>query len=376
MHLKASASQTGTTDVVSGKKAQPISTASHLLSTSAMLSSIRLHPAHPTGHLPAKGCGAAKVGCQSSPRQQLSGFTSHPAMADASIHLAAVPDIDDSQPTRVPVGVGCVMAANGAPPASCWSIADSMPAAAGAAPPTSIYMQPNEPHAHADQAPRAGTMHSSLVIADLMTKQMASAVPAAKLDAVLRSPDTMFDVQWQANSPLTLGPMQLTSLMKLTGSRSFPIWQTKDMSLGGKSRVNKVSPSNGMLSTGAAADAHRACRAGLARSSNPAAACASQMQAVQTCLRSQSSAPKGPESAGAVHLVALAPGSMQLQECAPFVSSPPVARSVRPAGASSSGNGIDSSCSRRVRRHAAVAGQFLHTAYSSLSACKQAMPAG
>ena len=158
----------------------------------------------------SEACAASKIGFQSLPRQQLDGFTSHPAMADASIHLAAVPAGSGHQRTRVPVGLGCAQAAPGAPPASCWSVACTMPDPPGspdrvlASPTSSMYMQPAgvggvTPHSSSRTRPQAALVIAALSTKPMLGTQQGALVTDAASGATVK--DVTFDVQWQTHEP-------------------------------------------------------------------------------------------------------------------------------------------------------------------------------
>ena len=272
----------------------------------------------------SEACAASKIGFQSLPRQQLDGFTSHPAMADASIHLAAVPASSGTQPTRVPVGLGCAQAAPGAPPASCWSVACTMPDPPGSpgsvvAPPTSsMHMQPAEvggvtPHSATRTRSQAPLVITALSTKPMLGTQQGALVADAASEATVK--DITFDVQWQTHAPQHAHHGPAASHRAAFGARSQhlqPVWQHGHTVVAGSYR-SSCSRGSG---SGQQPSAPFACpgKARRAARTAPAIACALQMQAVQTCVR-LNHGHNISETSRKVLLTAPTPANMQHRVC-------------------------------------------------------------
>ena len=295
---------------------------------------VKIHSSHPnwmakitSAHLQqplSEACAASKIGFQSLPRQRLDGFTSHPAMADASIHLAAVPDGSAHQPTRVPVGLGCAQAAPGAPPASCWSVACIMPdppgsPGPGVAPPTSsMHMQPAEvggvtPHSASRTRPQATLVIAALSTKPMLGTQQGAIVTDAASEAAVK--DVTFDVQWQTHAPQHAHHVLAASHRPAFGPRSQhlqPIWQHGHLVVAGSYR-SSCSRGSG---SGQQPLAPFACpgKARRAARTASATACALQMQAMQACVR-LNKGQNNSETSRKVLLTAPTPANMQQQLC-------------------------------------------------------------
>ena len=247
-----------------------------------------------------------RIGAQSLPRQTLSGFTAHPAMADAAIHLAAVSDGNSSQTMQVPVGMGCAVAAPGAAPASCWSIANSPPTSATitSSPAMSISMQPAETSTHASAPSNASGSGFTFAIHRLTTKPMTIGHPATSRESNVDTQDITFDVQWQAAHPGPSEPHRPLCMAKSRHRQLRPCWShgAKRLQLG----ATQLSKTRVGMQT-----QHQTP---MARSPTAAATCAVQMQAVQTCIRWRAGS-RDAAQAAPVELQAQAPSTMQLQAC-------------------------------------------------------------
>ncbi|KAK9834736.1 hypothetical protein WJX74_008822 [Apatococcus lobatus] len=224
----------------------------------------------------AMGC---KIGHLSMPRQELVGFMSHPAMADASIHLAAVPEIDRHPATHVPVGMGCVMEAPDAPPASCWSIANcSSPSSLSSTSSVmSIRMQRAEMSVGTSVPSVASAAGSAYIIQGLTTKPMTGGRPAASQDATQDADKITFDVQWQTSTP---APPEVHSPASRASSRNrhlLPCWAHGGLLLTSSQAADRSSRTD----AGVGLEWPSCTRGG----PSAAAACALHMQAVQTCMR-------------------------------------------------------------------------------------------
>lgn len=244
-----------------------------------------------------------RIGFQSLPRQALSGFTAHPAMADASIHLAAVSDGLSSHNLQVPVGVGCAVAAPGVAPASCWSIASSLPTTPS--PATSISMQPAEMGTHVSEPTNASGIGLTFAVHQLTTKQMTTGHPVMSRESNMNTQDITFDVQWQAGHAVPSASPSPPCMAKSRHKQLLPCWcrGAKRLQLGGRTQLGKTNagtlPHYRML---------------MARRPSAAAACALQMQAVQMCMRLRADF-RDAAHAAPVELQATAPTTMQLQAC-------------------------------------------------------------
>ena len=247
----------------------------------------------------SEASGASKIGSQSMPRHKLDGFISHPAMADASIHLAAVPIGPDSQPMRVPIGMGCTWAAPGLPPAVCWSIASIMPNAStvpgmpnsqGASQSSltnNIQMLPSEPYG--TKALSGMPPQAAFAIAALSTKQMAGAQQgmlshkAGAPESTVK--DITFRIQWQAHAPQHTPHILDESHRSFKHKHLMPVWQHGHLALVSHSCCSSSRSSFDRYQY-SPLGAQNPCQAGAREWQPPAAAaaCALQMQAVQTCI--------------------------------------------------------------------------------------------
>ncbi len=267
---------------------------------------------------------ASHIGFQSLPRQHLDGFTSHPAMADASIHLAAVPAGSDNQPTRVPVGMGSALAAPGLPPASCWSIARTTSGSSArqglsdAPHESNMYMLPTEPNSVMPYSSSWTGTQAAFAIAALTTKPMARVqqgllsreAPSQTLDK-----DISFRVEWQTHVPahaLHLSGTGQRYAPDLRRRPLLPMWQQGHMSSAVKHHSSCSSSRTLCKGNQLPGDATGTCLSHRHKvPMSASAACALQLQAVQTCMRhSRAQSTPGPDQT----VVLRAPMSTSMQQ--------------------------------------------------------------